>query len=76
MLAIKSWCHTTHLDFQGAFASFRGVGGDFYVLFLFFFAINITDFIFLIVFYMHGIIFFLMLQVESLFLLGKDFFFM
>lgn len=27
VLAIKSWRHTTHLDFQGAFASFRGVGG-------------------------------------------------
>ncbi|KAK2574109.1 putative RNA-binding protein EEED8.10 [Acropora cervicornis] len=26
VLAIKSWRHTTHLDFQGAFASFRGVG--------------------------------------------------
>lgn len=36
---------------------------------------RITDFIFLIVFYMHGIIFFLMLQVESLFLLCKDFFY-
>lgn len=32
VLAIKSWRHTIHLDFQGAFASFRGVGGDFYLL--------------------------------------------
>lgn len=44
--------------------------------FFYFLPSRITDFIFLIVFYMHGIIFFLMLQVESLFLLGKDFFFM
>lgn len=27
VLAIKSWHHTNHLDFQGAFASFRGLGG-------------------------------------------------
>lgn len=27
MLAIKSWQHTTHLDFQGAFTSFKGLGG-------------------------------------------------
>jgi len=27
LLAIKSWHHTTHLDFQGAFTSFKGIGG-------------------------------------------------
>lgn len=27
LLAIKSWHHTTHLDFQGVFTSFKGVGG-------------------------------------------------
>lgn len=41
MLAIKSWQHTTHLDFQGAFTSFKGLGGNYliYTLYIYIFYI-------------------------------------